>query len=55
VPQARHKLLFLPACSPKRNPIEGNWANMKRSLIDIIPDSEDAASAVCNYFDVDTF
>jgi transposase len=49
------KLLFLPAYSPDYNPIEKTWANMKRSLVDIIPDSNDVSDAVYKYFGVDTF
>jgi transposase len=30
-------LLFLPAYSPDFNPIEKDWANMKRALRDTLP------------------
>lgn len=49
------KLLFLPPYSPDYSPIEKSWANMKRALIDTIPDCEDVAQAVYLHFDVDTF
>ena len=48
------KLLFLPAYSPDYNPIEKSWANMKHALVDTIPNCEDVASAVYQYFCVDT-
>jgi transposase len=49
------KLLFLPAYSPDYNPVEKTWANMKRGLIDIIPDCEKVSRAVYIYFDINTF
>ena len=48
-------LLFLPPYSPDYNPIEKDWANMKRALIDFIPYYGDVACAVYRYFGVDTF
>jgi transposase len=47
--------LFLPAYSSDFNPIEKTWANMKRALVDIIPNCDNATSAVYNYFHVYTF
>ena len=49
------KLLYLPAYSPDYSPIEKSWANMKRALIDTIPDCEDVPAAVYQYFDVDAY
>lgn len=49
------KLLFLPAYSPDYSPIEKSWANMKRALIDSIPNCKDVPSAVYHYFDVHTY
>jgi hypothetical protein len=45
------KLLFLPAYSPDYNPIEKTWANMKRALVDIIPNCDDVPRAVYQYFE----
>lgn len=44
------KLLFLPPYSPDFNPIEKTWANMKRALIDILPDAESLQNAIYGYF-----
>jgi transposase len=35
--KAEVKLLFLPPYSPDFNPIEKDWANLKRDLRDIAP------------------
>jgi len=47
------KLLFLPAYSPDYNPIEKDWANMKRTLTDTLPRYGDVPSAVYGCFGVD--
>jgi len=44
------KILFIPAYSPDLNPIEKDWANMKAKLIDTLPEYNDFASAVYDYF-----
>jgi transposase len=49
------KLLFLPPYSPDFNPIENTWANMKRALVDTLPDSENLQTTIYRYFDVDDF
>lgn len=49
------KLLFLPAYSPDFNKIENTWANMKQALIDTIPNCENIASAIYQYFGVSNF
>jgi transposase len=43
------KLLFLPPYSPDFNPIERTWANMKRALTDILPDSESLEMGIYDY------
>jgi transposase len=43
-------ILFLPAYSPDYNPIEKEWANMKRGLVDIIPHYKILEHAVSRYF-----
>jgi len=49
------KLLFLPAYSPDYNPIEKTWANLKRALIDILPDTKNLQSGIYNYFNVEDY
>jgi hypothetical protein len=49
------KLLFLPAYSPDYNPIEKDWANMKRALVDMLPRYNDVPSAVYGYFGIDIY
>lgn len=49
------KLLFLPPYSPDFNPIEKTWANMKRALIDILPDAESLQNAIYGYFMIPNF
>ena len=44
------KLLFLPPYSPDYNPIEKDWANMKRALVDILPNEPTLESAIYSYF-----
>ena len=46
-------LLFLLAYSPDYNPIEKDWANMKRALVYILPESDDVSAAVYDYFSAD--
>ena len=43
-------LLFLPPYSPDFNPIEKDWANMKRSLRDSAPLHELLETALYNYW-----
>jgi transposase len=43
------RLQLLPAYSPDLNPIEKTWANMKRALIDALPNEEDLESAMYGY------
>ena len=44
------RLLFLPTYSPELNPIEKDWANMKKHLIDIQPDLHDLENAIYDYW-----
>jgi len=48
------RLEFLPAYSSDFNPIEKDWANMKNALVDSLSDYSDVASAVYDYFEVNT-
>jgi transposase len=43
------KLLFLPTYSPDLNPIEKDWANLKKHLIDTQPAFEDLEMAIYDY------
>lgn len=47
------RLLFLPTYSPDFNPIEKDWANMKKALIDIMPDVDSLEDGIYRYFGVD--
>jgi transposase len=49
------KLLFLPPYSPDFNPIEHTWANMKRALVDILPDSEFLERGIYDYFNANYY
>jgi transposase len=42
-------LLFLSTYSPDFNCIEYRWANMKRTLPDLVPKCETLQGAVCTY------
>ena len=44
------KLLFLPTYSPDLNPLEKDWANMKKALVDILPNMETLEDGVYWYF-----
>lgn len=44
----RH-VLFLPPYSLDLNPIEKVWANMKRTLIDIMPRVQNIGNAIIEY------
>jgi transposase len=48
--KAKVNLLFLPACSPDFNPIEKDWANMKRALRDTAPLCDLLQTAVYGYW-----
>lgn len=45
------KLLFLPPYSPDFNPIEKDWANMKRALADILPLEQTLDKAIYRYIE----
>lgn len=45
------KILFLPAYSPDFNPIEKTWANMKKTLIDLLPAHTSLQNAILQYLD----
>jgi len=44
------RLLFLPAYSPDFNPIENTWANMKRFLVDALPDSGNLQDGIYSFW-----
>lgn len=46
------RLLFLPPYSPDFNPIEKDWANMKRALADILPQVLTLDLAIYRYFEL---
>jgi transposase len=48
--KAEASLLFLPAYSPDFNPIEKDWANMKRALRDTAPLCDLLQTAVYNHW-----
>jgi transposase len=48
--KAEVNLLFLPAYSPDFNPIEKDWANMKRALRDTAPLCDLLQTAIYNYW-----
>jgi transposase len=48
--KAKVNLLFLPAYSPDFNPIEKDWANMKRALRDTAPLCDLLQTAVYDYW-----
>jgi hypothetical protein len=43
-------LLFLPTYSPDLSPIEPQWANMKRALVDMAPNYTSLDGAIYEYF-----
>jgi transposase len=48
--KAKVNLLFLPAYSPDFNPIEKDWANMKRALRDTAPFCDLLQIAIYSYW-----
>jgi transposase len=48
--KAKVHLLFLPAYSPDFNPIENDWANMKRALRDTVSFCDLLQTAVYDYW-----
>jgi transposase len=48
--KAKVNLLFFPAYSPDFNPIEKDWANMKRALRDTAPFCDLLQTAVYDYW-----
>jgi transposase len=48
--KAEVTLLFLPAYSPDFNPIEKDWANMKRALRDTAPIFDLLQTAIYDYW-----
>jgi transposase len=48
--KAKVNLIFLPAYSPDFNPIEKDWANMKRALRDAAPLCDLLQTAVYDYW-----
>ncbi|MDR0707966.1 MAG: transposase [Treponema sp.] len=48
--EGKVNLLFLPAYSPNFNPIEKDWANMKRTLRDAAPLCDLLQTAVYDYW-----
>jgi len=49
------KLLFLPAYSPDFNLIEKDWANMKKALVDILPNCSNLEQGIYRYFGIEIF